>query len=102
MVSRLGIRVILLFMVLVIGSFDRHLTWYFTHEIIAMAESDAIPAHSDLPVKSCDAHEDITLRTNFCTVPNPVEIPVHACQVFLIPVPRILPHTVWQPPENRA
>jgi len=96
---RAGIRIVLLFLVLVIGSFDRHLSYYFSSEITAILQTEAIPAHTDLPVKSCDYHEDITLKSMGCCIPAPAEIPVQDYRVFYLAVPRISPHTVWQPPE---
>ena len=99
---KMGPKFILLLLVLVIGTFDRHLSTYFPGEVNAMIQADAIPAHSDLPVKSCDTHEDITFRMISCCVPAPAEVSIQVYRVFTIPVPRISPHSMWQPPENKA
>jgi hypothetical protein len=100
MKSQIGIRIILFIMVLVIGSFDRHLSNYFPEDVKAMIQSDAIPMHSDLPVASCDYHEDITLKESFCTVPVPVVVSVDGYSIFHPAILLVSPHSVWQPPEN--
>ena len=99
---QIGIRSILFIMILVIGSFDRHLLNYFPVEVKAMIQSDAIPVHSDLPVKSCDYHEDITLKTCFCIIPAPLEVSVHNYRNLNIPISFVTTHSVWQPPETNA
>ncbi len=99
---RMGVKVLLIFLAMAIGGFDRHLTNYFPVEVKAMVQSDAIPMHSDLPVASCDYHEDITLKESFCAIPAPVVVSVDGFRLFHPPVHRVSPHTVWQPPEHLA
>lgn len=96
----MAIRVLLIFLVIAIGSFDRHLSYYFPGEAKAMVQGDAIPGHSDLPVKSCDYHEDITLKPAFCSIPEPVESSVGNYLIFNSTVPLTSSHSVWQPPEE--
>ncbi|MEI7724849.1 MAG: hypothetical protein WCK09_07070 [Bacteroidota bacterium] len=100
MKSRWCLQVVLFFLAIAISGFDRHLSNYFQGEVKAMVQSDALPAHHDLPVKTCDHHEDITLKTCICAVPVPVEISNFDYLIFCHSIPRISPHTVWQPPEN--
>jgi hypothetical protein len=102
MKSGKGLQIILLFLILVIASFDRHVSYYFSGEVKAIIHADAVPAHSDLPVKSCDYHEDITIKTIFCVIPTPMETPLHKFRIFHSPIRHISPHTVWQPPESNT
>ena len=94
-------RIILLFLMLVIGSFDRHLAHYLPGEVMAMIHAHAVPSHADVPLKIFDYHEDIAIKSMSCIVPSPVEVPVQNGRIFHMPIPRISPHTVWQPPEFR-
>ena len=91
---------VLLFLVLAIVSFDRHLAYYCPVEMSMLA--DAMPAHNDLPVKSCDYHEDIALKNLFCIIPIPLEISAPEYLIFHHSVLRIAPKSVWQPPEMNA
>ena len=100
--SRVSIQIVLIFLSVAISGFDRHLSNYFPGEVVALIQSDAIPSHTDLPVKSCDNHEDITFKTNFYSIPAPVVVSVKAYRLLHIPIPRVSSHTVWQPPETIA
>jgi hypothetical protein len=99
---QIGTRIILFIMVLVIGSFDRHLSNYFPAEVKAMIQADSIPMHSDLPVISSDYHEDITIRESCCTFPVPVVVSVDRYSIFHPAILQVSPHSVWQPPEHLA
>ena len=98
----MAIRVLLIFIVIAIGGFDRHLSNYFPTEVKAMITSDAFPMHSDLPVASCDYHEDITLKESCCSVPVPAVLSVDGYLIFQPSILQVSPHTVWQPPEQLA
>ncbi|MCX6267391.1 MAG: hypothetical protein NTW16_08555 [Bacteroidetes bacterium] len=102
MKSSMGIRMVLFFLVLAIGCFDKHLSYYCPVEITLLTEADTLPAHSDLPVKSCDYHEDITLKNVFCVIPAPLEFLVPEYRIFNNPVQHVPPKSVWQPPEMSA
>ncbi len=80
-------------------SFDRHLAYYCPGEITSFILDGTSPAHSDLPVKAYDYHEDITLKFIPPGVPYPLEITVHDYQIFRVAIYLISQHTVWQPPE---
>jgi hypothetical protein len=102
MKSPFGFRVILFLLVLVTGTFDRHLSGYFQGEVKAMVHADAMPAHSDIPVNSFDSHEDITLKTIFSDIPAPLEVSSLHYWIFRSFIPRTSPHAAWQPPEPAA
>ncbi|MCX6305029.1 MAG: hypothetical protein NT040_08680 [Bacteroidetes bacterium] len=102
MESRLISQITLLLLVLGIAGFDRHLSGYFPGEVTAMVQSDAAHSHGDVPVKSCDSHEDIALKTFSSLVPVPPEHAFQNYQDFNCSIFRISPHTVWQPPETKA
>ena len=97
---KMGIRIILFFLVLVISSFDRHLSNYFPAEVQAMVQGDAVPGHSELPVKSCDSHEDIVSKSVTCDIPAPSEVSISGFQILCLSIPHVSPLSVWQPPEN--
>jgi hypothetical protein len=102
MKSQTGIRIILFILVLVIGSFDRHLSNYFPAEVKAMIHCDDMLMHSDMPAASSDYHEDITLKESCCSVPVPVVLSVDGCLIFEPFIFQVSPHSVWQPPEHLA
>lgn len=102
MKSRFGIQVVLIFLAMAVSGFDRHLSNYFPGEVNAMIQCDAFPAHADLPVKSGDFHEDISLKTFFCAIPVPHEASRHEYLVLSVIPGRKSPHTIWQPPEHTA
>jgi hypothetical protein len=102
MKSKTGIQIILFFLAFSIGSFDRHLVYYCPGGLALLIASDTIPSHSEFPVKSFDNHEDITVKPNSCTIPDPVELPVRNFLIFHRSFRVLSPHTVWQPPESKA
>jgi hypothetical protein len=102
MKQRITVRIFLLFLILVIGTFDRHLSYYFPGDVKVLIHEAGVPSHSDLPVKSCDYHEDITIRTVFCAIPSPTEMMVHNYRIYILPFQIVSPHTVWQPPELKV
>jgi hypothetical protein len=100
--SQLAVRVTILFLALIISSFDRHLSGYFPDEVKMLVQADAIPLHSDVPVKYSDHHEDIVFKALSDAVPAPLELPVcykagKQKEFMLFP-----PDDVWQPPEFRS
>ncbi len=99
MKSRLGIQIVLILLALAIGGFDKHLVYYCPGVSASLLTADCIPAHSDIPVKSFDYHEDITLKPLIFSIPDPAENLVNTYSVFLVSIPRISYHAVWQPPE---
>ena len=99
MSMRIGVRIFLFFLVLVIGSFDRHLSCFFAAEVQAMVQGNAVPGPRDLPVTSSDTHEDITSKTVICDIPAPPEISAFDFIILHLSIPRVSPHSVWQPPE---
>jgi hypothetical protein len=90
----------LFFLAIAISGFDRHFSNYFHGDVKIMVQSDALPAHHDLPVRTTDHHEDITIKTSFCAVPVPAGISNFDYLIFCRSTPIISPHTVWQPPED--
>jgi hypothetical protein len=100
--SGMAARIVIFFMVIVIGSFDRHIAYYFPVDVAALMQSDAVPAHHDLPVNACDSHEDITVKTVFCDIPSPEEFKVFYYRDFEEVIVLVSPHTIWQPPEWQA
>jgi len=102
MKSQLGVQIVLILLSLAIGGFDKHLVYYCPGVTASLLTADCIPAHSDIPVKSFDYHEDITLKPLIFSVPAPAENLVNTCSVFLFSIPRMSFHAVWQPPESSA
>ena len=100
MKPQMAIRVLLIFLVIAIGGFDRHLAYYFPGEAKALVQGETIPGHGDLPVKSCDYHEDITIKPIFCSIPEPVEGSANNWLIFSSTIPLMSSHSVWQPPEE--
>ncbi len=100
MKSTWQVRILLIFMVVMIGSFDRHLSGYFTGEVNALIQAEAGSGQSDVPVKFCDHHEDISLRIPGNSVPVPDQFPVDCFQTFLVHAKGGAPHSVWQPPKR--
>ena len=99
MIFRTGLQIVLIFLALAIGSFDRHLAFYCPGEAVQLIMPDNIPAHSDLPVKACDYHEDIALKAIYCAIPAPAVVSIHDYRDVDLFIPIISSHTVWQPPE---
>jgi len=89
-------------MILILGSHDQHLANYFHREVKSLITADAMPSHCDLPVNSMDHHEDIGLKSVFCSIPLPEMVPVSFLAAFQLKIPRISPHTIWQPPEYKS
>ena len=85
-----------------VGTFDRHLTGYFTGEVKALIQADASSSHNDIPVKFCDHHEDFTLKISFCNVPEPVCWPVYHADSPNYQIPKNPSRSIWQPPEGRG
>jgi hypothetical protein len=102
MKSGIGVRIVLLFFILVVGSFDKHLSAYFSGEVNAMVQTGAMQTHDHFPVQAIDFHEDVALKNPFSPVPDPEVISVQMFRFFFLSIPLISPHTLWQPPENKA
>ena len=100
MKSRLCIQVVFFMLIMAISGFDRHLSCYFSGEVIAMVHAESIPLHNDLPVKSNDHHEDITIKSIFSVIPVPSEFSNQTYQRVCFTFQPVSPHTVWQPPEK--
>jgi hypothetical protein len=102
MKSRMCIQVVMIFLAVAIVCFDRHLAYYCPDDMAQLISAENIPVHSDLPVKACDYHEDITVKTLFYSVPARVVVSVREYRVFQLSIPHMSPHTVWQPPEHNS
>jgi len=95
-------QIIVFLLVLFISSFDRHISTFFPLEMKAMIESNAIPAHGDLPGASADHHEDVAIKTSYCSLPFSGELPVKYVVSLHLNIPGVPPCTIWQPPESIA
>jgi hypothetical protein len=100
MKSEAGIRILLLFLVLVTGSFDRHLSGYFHGEVKALVQHDAVPFSHQVPIQACDNHEDITLKQLGTFLPSPMEAQVTKYRILQVTIPCSPPLALWQPPES--
>ncbi len=99
---RVGLQVVLLFLAVAVCSFDRHLAYYYPGDLAMLVSPDTLPAHTDLPVPSCDYHEDIAVKGVYCIIPAPFVLTIHAYRAYQQGISLISPHMVWQPPENNS
>jgi hypothetical protein len=102
MKSRLFTQLALIFLVLMVGTFDRHLSGYFNGEVKALIQSDPASAHNNNLDKFCDHHEDFTSKITFCAVPEPESRPVFHANNPNSQIPGNPPQSIWQPPEGRT
>jgi hypothetical protein len=102
MKSESGIRVLLFFLILVTGSFDRHLSGYFHGEVKMLMQHTTIPLHHEVPGQFCDHHEDITLKPVTTILPVPIEAKLNDYCFVRISIPISPPLCLWQPPENNS
>jgi hypothetical protein len=58
-----------------------------------------LSSHSGCTLQVPDIHEDLTVRSNACILPRPVEFNLSFCTLLKIPLVQMSLRSVWQPPD---
>ena len=93
-------QITLIFLVLLVASFDQHFTGYFNSDVITLMHKDALPQHGDNQVRCHDHHEDLTCRNStFKSIP-PAQVVLSYLIYGQVYISKKNTEDVWQPPER--